>query len=319
MRIAILAATIIALAAAATAAPPTPADLVRFVPPDAGVVLAVDVAALRGHPTVQQWLVDHQAPWSGLDDEMGSFLRDAGLDPTRDVDAMVVAVTFRSGREDALAVFGGRFDPVSIGAALVARGGVAGNVANATTYRFVDEHGGPKRDVMLVWPRRDAVIVGTEAAVTAAAGEPAGVNTLLEQEIASHHVDPRAHFWMVAATPESHRSPAGEALRDAEPMRDVLLASRTVQRVAMDASLGTVLEFRGWATTDTAENAELLRDAVKGALAAMRLQAQQEAPELVEVLRDVAVRLDENQVAVGGDVPVALLESILAKHATPCP
>jgi len=319
MRRVLVLAAMIVLAAAATAAPPTPAELVRFVPADASVVLAVDGAALRGHPTVQQWLVDHQAPWSGVDDESAKFLRDAGLDPTRDIDTMLVAVSFRNGHEEALALFGGRFDPAAIGAALVAHGGTPGGTPNASTYRFHDEQHGHSGAAMLVWPKNDVVIIGTEAVVTATAAGPIGTNAMLEQELANHHVDPRAHFWMVTAPPEPQRTQATDTVGQSGPMRDVWLASRTVKRVAMDATLGTALEFHGYALTDTAENAELLRDAVKGALAAMRLQAQQEAPELVEVLRAVDVRFDGNQLTVSGEVPVPLLESILAKRGVPCP
>jgi hypothetical protein len=66
------------------------------------------------------------------------------------------------------------------------------------------------------------------------------------------------------------------------------------------------------AVADTAENAELLRDAAKGVLAAVRLQSQDRTPELVSVLREVQVRATGTQVTLSSVIPVALLEKLIA-------
>ena len=41
------------------AAPPTVPELLTFVPAQAQVIVAVDATALRSHPAVQSWLMDH--------------------------------------------------------------------------------------------------------------------------------------------------------------------------------------------------------------------------------------------------------------------
>ena len=101
----------------------------------------------------------------------------------------------------------------------------------------------------------------------------------------------------------------------AETVRGVVLASGSVRRVVGQAYLGRFRSrFSGAAVADTAENAELLRDAVKGALAAARLHFQDSAPELVDVLRGVDVHLDGPVVTAKGAIPVALLEKLAAEH-----
>lgn len=316
--------TLLLAAAVLTAAPlgaaTVPADLVGMIPTDAQVAVAVDIAALRANPTVQAWLLEHQAPWSGVDDDGAEFLRDAGLDPMKDVDAMVVGVAVRDGRKEAIALFGGRFDPTSMGAALVSRGAVAVPLAGVTAYRHADLDREGEKHVALILPLTEVVMVGDERSVAAAAARKPARNPLVDGEVAAGHIDTAAHFWVIADV-AAHAQRAAEMAAAAEgagEMGDVLLASRAVRKVSMQATLGTTLELRAFALADTAENAELLRDAIKGALAAMRLHAQEQAPELVEVLRDVRVRFDGTDVSVAGAVPVALIEKYFKQAEGHC-
>jgi len=143
---------------------------------------------------------------------------------------------------------------------------------------------------------------------------------LLDKAVAAGQIDPRAPFWAVGTIPAAaHRHAAaleerGEAEPD-HPLHHVLAAAGVVRRIALQASLDDSLRVSGVASADTAENAELLRDAAKGALAALRLGAQDEHPELVDVLRGVQVRASGTEVAVSGAIPVALLEKLAAEHA----
>ncbi len=295
------------LAVTAVAAPPTVADLLGKVPAAAKVVVAVDAAALRAHPLVQQWLAERHAAWSGLDDETDSFLRDAGLVPERDVEAMVAAVTPADGRPDFVVFFAGRFDPAAMGAALVARGAQAVQLPGGAGYLLPNE-GSDTRTVALLTP--GLLVLGDEASVRGLTIFPAG-SPLVAEEVAAGRVDPAAHFFFVADLPPREVAPVtGDA-----SLQQVVEASGAVRRVGLQAILGDALALRGFATADTAENAELLRDAVKGAIAAMRLHAQEKAPELVEVLRGVDVRLDGTRVTGAVDVPVAVIEKVLREHA----
>lgn len=313
-----LALILVLAAAPALAAPSTPTDLLRWVPTDAQVVMAVDAAALRAHPLVQGWIVEHQAGWTGLDTEMQRFLRDAGLDPLRDVDLVVVAASAQGSGGHTLALFAGRYDLASLGAALVGRGALMEVANGIPLYLGKDEHG---RGAVAL-PSAELLIAGDEEALRTALAGPATGRTLVSGAVAAGHIDLRAPFWLVAAVPEEIRRGAGKASprlsgEPADTVRSVLAAAGTIQRVAMQARLDQELILSGVAVAATAESAELLRDAVKGALAAARLHLRESQPELVEVLRDAEVTV--RQTEVGGRIvfPLTLIEKLVAAKQQP--
>jgi len=141
---------------------------------------------------------------------------------------------------------------------------------------------------------------------------------IVAEEVAARRIDPTAPFFFVADLPPRDTAPiAGDGT-----LQGVVAASGAVRRVGLQANLGDALTLKGFANADSPENAELLRDAVKGAIAAMRLHAQEQAPELVDVLRGVDVRLDGTRVTGAVAVPVELIEKVLRDHAhggTPAP
>lgn len=311
------------LAPLAVAAPPTVGELLRSVPTGARAIVAVDSAALRSHPKVQDWLLRQHA-WTGADQDFRSFLADAGLDPLRDVDAMVVAVLAEGDETRAVAFFSGRYDPSSLGAALVKRGAQPLALGAFQGYRLPSSgHHHGEAPPVLAQPSPELVIVGDETAVRAALAPAGAVAALAQGEISTGHIDLRAPFWVVAMVPPEAQQKAREVAEhtdgeDSETVRNVLFASGAVQRVAGQAFLDDSLRFSGVAVADTAENAGLLRDAVKGAIAALRLHVRTKSPELVEVLRDIEVTVSGNDITVSGAVPLALLEKLAAEHGAPC-
>ncbi len=306
-------------AAAAAAAPPTVGELLRSVPDGARAVVAVDSAALRDVPKVQEWLLRHQA-WSNANQDLRQFLADAGLDPVRDVDAMVAAIVGERPMGGALALFAGRYDPTSLGGAIVKRGAAAFTLEGMPAYRLPSSHHGGTTSAVLALPSPDLLVAGDEATVQAALEPPHAMPQLVQKEVAAGHIDLRAPFWAVATIPADLRSRASQAGGGVgeggdNSVRGVIIASGSVERVAVQAFLDDSLKISGVAVADTVENAELLRDAVKGAIAAARLHAQGQAPDLVNVLRDVQVRLSGTEVSITGSIPLAVLEKLNAEHA----
>jgi hypothetical protein len=302
----------------ALAAPPTVGEMLKLVPEGAQTVVAVDSAALRSHPKVQAWLLQ-QHSWTGANEEVTQFLAEAGLDPLRDVDGMVVALLGETHRTRGLVLFAGRYDAASLGAALVKRGATAFTIGTVAAYRLPDSGRHGHAAGVLAIPSNELVIAGEEASVTAALAPPHAVIQLVAKEIASGHVDVRASFWMVATVPPEARAKAREAGdhgegEGGEPMRGIMLASGAVERVAAQAFLDDALKVSAVAVADTVENAQLIRDAVKGALAAARLATQQKKPELVGVLRNVEVGLSGNEVSVAATIPFSLLEKLATEH-----
>ncbi len=323
MRNIAVAAVLLALASRpAQSAAPTTRELLRFVPAAAEVIVAMDAAALRDHPTVQTWLLEHQSAWSSNPSDAQEFLREAGLDPLHDVDSMVVAVVPRPGADHGLAAFGGRFDPASLSAALTKRGCLPVAIGGMTALRLQDpQHTDP--NAPLVYLTQDVVLAADEETLRAAIAAPAQVNALVGREVAAGRLDTRMAFWMVATVParlrEAAKAPVDvEGDGTAEVLRGMLLASRTVQRVTMQASLDDALTLAGWAEADTEENAGLLRDTIKGAIAAARLHLQDQSPELVDVLRDIKVAVDGREVKGSTEIPLALLEKLVADRHRRC-
>ena len=319
MRKLILATLLVALAApAALAGPQTAAELLRRVPVDASAVAAIDGAVLRAHPAVHAWLV-RQRGLTSADGDARRFFDEAGLDPMRDVDVAVVAAVPDGDRTGGVALLAGHFDVAALGAALVKRNAQAFAIAGSPAYRLASEHedGGT---VVVALPSAELVVVGGEPAVTTALGPPHAVPPLAEGEVSAGRLDIRAPFWLVATVPaqvRSHARAAAERVHGegAETVRGALFASGTVRRVVAQATFGEALTFSGAAVADTPENAELLRDTVKGALAAARLHFQDSAPELVDVLRAVDLRLDGAVVTAKGAIPIPLLEKLAAGHS----
>ncbi|HQT93082.1 MAG: hypothetical protein B7Z68_06875 [Acidobacteria bacterium 21-70-11] len=318
MKTVLVATLLTALAAPAVlAAPPTAADLLRRVPQDATVVVAIDSAALRAHPAVHGWLIRQHA-LTGAHGDVRRFLDDAGLDPLRDVDVMVVAAVPEGGDTTGVALFAGRYDTAALATALLKRGAQAFSLAGVPAYRLASEHESG-RPAVVALPSAGLVVVGDEATVALALAPPHSAPPLASDEVSAGRLDTRAPFWLVATIPAQARGRAGAAAErvhgeGAETVRGVMFASGTVRRVVAQATLDGTLAFSGAAIADTPENAELLRDTVKGALAAARLHFQDSAPELVDVLRAVNLRLDGPVVAANGAIPVALIEKLAAGH-----
>ncbi len=309
---AVLSLVLATAAVAATAAPPTVSELTTRLPEAADMVLGSDTAVLRAHPLAQDWLRQHRTEWADADTEASAFLREAGLDPMRDVDAMVVAAAPRQ-QPRWLALFAGRFDATALAAALQKRGVTAVQLGNQAAFRLRNE--GTERSA-LVHVSDDLVTIGDETSVAESlAGQYRG-STLLKGEVTAGHVDTRAHFWIVANVPARVTSATNQEARPEQsgPVHDALLASGAVRRVAVQVNMSEVLHVQGWAVADTAENAELLRDALRGAVAAMRLQAQSRVPELVQVLREVEIRQSGAEVSGTASIPVALLERLISAH-----
>ncbi|HPW55377.1 MAG: hypothetical protein KA072_06405 [Thermoanaerobaculaceae bacterium] len=304
--------------ASAVTAAPTPTELLRWVPTDAQVVMAVDVAAFRAHPFVQGWIIEHQAAWTGIDSDLHRFLRDAGLDPLRDVDLMIVAGNAQEQEGHALALLAGRYDPASLQAAMNARGAVSETLGGVTLFLGRDEDG---RGAVAM-PSAELLIAGDEAAVRTALAGSATRRTLVSGAVAAGHIDVRAPFWLVAAVPDQLRQGVATASpqvdgEHADTIRSVLGAGGTIQRVAMQARLDKELTLSGVAVTDTAENAERVCDAVKGALAAARLRLRENHPELVEVLRDAHVQAWQAEVSGYVVIPLPLIETLVAAKPNP--
>ncbi len=311
-----LSCSVLLSAAVILQAAPSPADLARLTPPHAQVVMGANLAALRTHPAVQAWLAEHYAPWTGRGGDGEELLREAGLDPLRDVDATVIAVSERALGHDAwLALFGGSFDPASLGAALLRRGATVVPGVPFLLLRSDQDDA----DAPFIAALDQLIAVGDERSVVAAVSATTLGAGVVRVERASGRLDPSATFWLVVEVPPALREQARVGEDTPEAMRGLVQASRALERMVLHARLGDALELSGWALADTAENAGLLHDAARGLVAALRLGAQERHPELLDVLRQVRISQSDREVNAEAAIPVTLLEALANRPAAERP
>lgn len=313
-RVSLVAAFLIT--ATAWAAPPSMPELLRLVPTTARAVVAVDASALRTEPLVQQWLLTHQEAWSRVDDDATRFLREAGVDPARDIDQMVFALTGEESEEHPLALFAGRYDRAILTSALEARGAVPVKVGDVTAYRV--DHGDDSDHAVLIQIAPNLVMVGDLDTLAATQARAAGPVHVVQAEKAAGHLDLSAPFWMAVtipaeAAPVPHRAASGTDSSGGQGLVAVAAASAAVRRVAAWATLSQELRLHAFATTSSEENAGLLSDTIRGGLAAMRLAMQDKNPKLVSVLRGVKVDADGSSVALIAELPIDLLQQLAAE------
>jgi hypothetical protein len=320
---------VIGLALALAAAAPLSAStrsadgLLSLVPADAASVAVVKLSDLRESPLAAKLFsgADHMT----ADGDAARFLEEAGLDPRKDVDTVVVAGRPSGGdaATPVLALFEGRFDPKRLAGAAVSRGAVRKSSPAGDYYLLPEkqEHDLPGA-AAFVSPT--LVVAGTESAVIQAlADRRAGGTDFasgagLGREL--KRVDPGSSVWVlvdVTRYPSVARKSAHvhvNAEADGGPVMAVMGAMKSVSLVAVQAKAsGDNLELSATGLSSDTENRQLLEDSLRGVLAMWRLAVQDKSPELVSVLRKFTVSSDSEAVSIHGTLPGSFLRSVARK------
>ena len=88
-----------------------------------------------------------------------------------------------------------------------------------------------------------------------------------------------------------------------------------VSTVAMWAKdTGDALHLGATSSSTDIETLQLLEDAVRGALAALRIGAAEKAPEMVAVLRRFDIQRASDSMTVEGSIPAAIIRDLVAKQ-----
>jgi hypothetical protein len=288
-----------------------------LIPADAVSVGVVKLAELRASP-LSSTLFDHTDKLS-TDGDARKFLEEAGLQPAKDVDLLVVSTSPRTalGSEaDVLVAAEGRFNVERLTRALVSRGAVKKN-----GYLVLPESKrGPNGESGAVaFPEANLALMGNETAVSEALASRAAGGTAfltasgLGRELA--RVDTNASAWAIFDVARAQRlahvprvSPhanGGQALQGA------LTKMATVALWATDT--GDSLKLGGLGVSHDAETLQLVEDTVRGALAALRLAVQDKEPALVSALRKFNVARNDDSVSISGTISADILRSLAAK------
>jgi hypothetical protein len=290
---------------------PMPAEAL-ILPADARFVMGFDVKRFTASPFYARY-----AAQRGMQPESLRELEEkTGINPTRDIDQIVVAGTGPG--SIGLALVTGRFDLYKLGRTLETEGKVTGTSHDGVTlYAFKEE--GP-RPTAVAFLNETSLLFGPKDKVEAAVssrtrGEtPFKANATLIGLV--EKVRPGSTFWMVgdqsllAGLPTSVPAP-GASAEGATVNLPALLSLTVTGDLDPQVSLAII----GQAKDELA--AKNLADVVRGFVALASLQAQQK-PELQQLASAVTVATEQSRVLVSARIPYELIDALQAK-AKPAP
>lgn len=279
-------------------------------PQDARFVMGFDVKRFAASPFYARYAGErHMKP-----EALRELEEKTGLDPTRDIDQIVVVGTSGAGKDSlGLALVLGRFDLYKLGRTLETEGKVSGYTHEGLTlYAFKGEE---PRSMAVAFLNETSLLFGQKARVEAAVTSRARGETPLKQNATLiglvEKVRPGSTFWMVgdqsllAGLPATVPAPGASADGAA-----VSLPALRALTVTGDLDPQVSLSITGEAADELA--AKNLADVVRGFVALMSLQAQQK-PELQQLASAVTVATEQNRVLVSARIPYEMLDALQAK------
>ena len=284
-----------------------------LIPNDAITVGVVRLADMRSSPLSSALFQKTDEISTNGDAE--AFLRDAGLQPTKDIDVIMIATSPKTalGHDaDVLIVAEGRFDAERLTSALVKRGASKGD-----GYLLLPTD--KDRQGAVAFPNSHLAIVGTSAAVKEALNAYANGGTKfmatsgLAQDLA--RIDTNATAWAIVDVARARRLADGPHVSSRSAQGAALQnALRTMTTVALWATdSGDALKLGAFGLSHDTQTLQDVEDTLRGALSAMRLAVQDKQPDLVTVLRRFNVSRSDDSVTITGSVPAATFREFTSK------
>lgn len=292
-------------------------DALSLIPNDAVTVGVVKLADLRNSPLATTLFKQTDSISSNGD--AGMFLEDAGLQPSKDIDVLVVSTSPKTNLGDEAEVLiaaDGRFNVDRLTAALTKRGAVQKN-GYLILPKEANNHG---RQGVVAFPDSHLALIGSEGAVTGALANRANGGTTffassgLGREVS--RIDSHASAWAIIDVPRASRLTNSPHVPSKSTQAEALsTAVKNLSTVALWASDGgDALKLGAFGITHDADTLQLIEDTLRGMLAAMRLAVQDKSPEMVNVLRKFDVSHTSDTVQIVGSVPAETLKSFVAKQ-----
>jgi hypothetical protein len=295
-------------------------DALSLIPNDAVTVGVVRIADMRSSPLSSALFQQTDKVSTNGDAEI--FLREAGLQPTRDIDVVMVATSPRTtlGHDaEILIAAEGRFTVDRLTKALLARGATKKTSAHGDYYMLPTENS--DHNGAAAFPDGHLALVGTESAVVAALDARAAGGTSfttasgLARDLS--RIDPHATAWAIVDVARAKRLADGPHVSSRTTSGDALnSALKTMTTVALWATdSGDALKLGAFGLSRDPETLQLVEDTLRGALSAMRLAVQDKQPDLVSVLRRFNVTRTDDAVTISGTVPAATFREYVGKQA----
>lgn len=286
-----------------------------ILPQDARFVMGFDVKRFAASPFYARFAVER-----GMKPEALQQIEErTGLNPSRDIDQIVIAGSGRKG-SPGVAVALGRFDLYKLGRAIETEGKAQGlSHEGVTVYGFGDDEA---RSVAVAFLDESTLVFGARDQVLAAVSSRTRNETPLKRNAALmarvEKVRPGSTFWMVgdqsllASLPTSLPAPGASADGSASMTLPALVGLSVTGELDPQVSVEVTGEAKD------ALSAKNLADVVRGLVAMASLQAQQK-PELQQLASAISVTTEENRVLVNARVPYELLEALQPKKKETAP
>ncbi|HUJ15630.1 MAG TPA: hypothetical protein VL284_17720 [Thermoanaerobaculia bacterium] len=290
-------------------------DALSLIPNDAVTVGVVRLADMRSSPLSSTLF--QKTDEISTNGDAAAFLHDAGLQPTKDIDVLMVATTPRTAlgtNADVLIAAEGRFDVDRLTSALVSRG-----ATRVDNYLLLPNNN-DQRNGAAAFPDAHLAVVGSVDAVKAAltAYANGGTQFLTASGLARDlgRIDPNATAWAIVDVARARRIAGGPHI-STESKQGMMLnnALKTVTTVALWATdSGDALKLGAFGLSSDPQTLQDVEDTLRGALSAMRLAVQDKNPDLVTVLRRFSVSRSDNAVTISGSLPASAVRQYMSHH-----
>jgi hypothetical protein len=289
-----------------------------LVPKNAVTVGMVKLNELRSSP-LSSTLFQH-TDHLGANGDAADFIRETGLDPSKDIDTIVVATAPRTtlGTDaDVLVIAEGRFNVERLTASMVKHG-----ATKKGAYFLLDAEGDSPKQGAVAFINSGTAVGGSEKAVIDAIAASKTSGTGFAQASALGHdlarIDANASAWLLVDVPRASRLTGGVNMPNGKEQSSQALAAaiKSVSTIGIwGIDSGDALKLGGFGVSSDGETLQLLEDTIRGALSALRLAAKDKAPEMVSVLRRFDVSRSSDTVSVSGSIPAETLKELQAKKA----
>jgi hypothetical protein len=292
-------------------------DALSLIPANATSVGMVRLADARNSPISRMLFA--QTDKVSTDGDAAKFLHDAGLQPSKDIDVVVIASTPQGALSDEASVLvaaEGRFDVERLSGAIASRGATRKPTANGAYYLFPEKASDTNRGaVAFISPT--LAVAGTERAVAQALVDNAagGTNFSTAGGLANEmsRIDPHATAWALVDVARASRMRGAPHVPAQHNGSDQVIASalKSVSTVAISATdTGDSLKLSATGVSSDDDTRQLLEDTLRGMLSAWRLAVQDKSPQLVSVLRRFTVTNSANAVTISGTLTADNLKSL---------
>ncbi len=280
-------------------------DLVRFAPPDSGVLIGVNLEQIRSSDLGKSLLAKANLESAGLQ----KFIAMSGFNPLRDIGEILISAPAKGQKGRGLFLLSGSFDPTRFAELAVQPG------MSASTWRGVQIITKKQEQPLSLACLNSTIVVG---------GDPESVRTAIarrsngggpDPELAAKAAEMRAanDIWLVSRVSPADltdKVPAGAVAGN--PQLELL---RSVEQASGGMKFGPDLLLTADLTAHTPKDAETIASTMR-LFIGLAASSQRDAKQAGAILEKLALRAEGNSVKLSFSIPQAELTKSIESAMT---